>query len=106
MPRKVIAARFDIPPECSPKLLGCDALHTAKVIAAARAPDRTLEADLLGERIAAALVSAASLCDIMARIGPEERGCRTALRLVRSGLLPPVWVEPITPEMRFLWQAA
>ena len=71
------------------------ALHNAKVIAAVRAPDP--EADAAAGRAADALVGGASLLDLTAMTGLEERGYRAVLRLVRSGRLAPARRERISP---------
>ncbi len=72
------------------------ALHNAKVIAAVRAPDP--EANAAAGRAADALVGGASLLDLTAMTGLEERGYRAVLRLVRSGRLAPARRERISPS--------
>ena len=72
------------------------ALHNAKVVAAVRAPDP--EADAAAGRAADALVGGASLLDLTAMTGLEDRGYRAILRLVRSGRLAPSRRERITPS--------
>ena len=71
------------------------ALHNDKVIAAVHAPDP--EADAAAGRAADALVGGASLLDLTAMTGLEERGYRAVLRLVRSGRLAPARRERISP---------